>query len=76
MKNYSQAISYLEKAVVVNPENLEYQYNLAVLYDKNSQYERALELYSLIAKNSADNSAIPVDQIRNRIESIKNKIYS
>jgi tetratricopeptide (TPR) repeat protein len=75
IKNYDQAIALLEKAIALEPSNLGYKYNLAVIYDKMSNYEKALDLYANVAKNSAsDNPLVPFDQVRKRIESIRNKL--
>ncbi len=75
VKNYDQAILLLQKAVSIDAENLSYQYNLAVIYDKTDQYEKALEFYSNVAKNYSDNyQSIPIDQIQKRIQSIRNKL--
>jgi Flp pilus assembly protein TadD len=78
IKNYDRAIEVLQRAVALDPERLDYKYNLAVIYDQTASYDKALEMYSEVSKNYDENdklaSAIPIYQIRNRIESIKNKI--
>jgi tetratricopeptide (TPR) repeat protein len=74
IKNYDQAINFLQKAITLDPVNANYQYNLAVIYDKTSQYEKALESYLAVVKNYTDeNQSVPLDQVQRRIESIRNK---
>lgn len=74
IKNFDQAISLLQKAIAIDPENVSYKYNLAVIYDKISQFDKALEIYSDVVKNYSDqNQSVPLDQVKKRIESIKNK---
>ncbi len=75
MKNYDQAIKLLQKALEIDPENFVYKYNLAVIYDKTSNTQEALNLYQEVAKNySSQDQLISIDQIEKRIQSIKNKI--
>lgn len=75
VKNYDQAISLFSKAIALDQDNISYKYNLAVIYDKTAQYEKALDLYSNVAKNySDDNNTVPFDQVQKRIESIRNKL--
>ncbi len=73
-KNYNQAIDLLKRAVICDPNRVDYKYNLAVIYDKTGDYDNAFSLYSEVIKksNGADQS-IPLDQIRKRVEFIRNK---
>ena len=74
IKSFDQAISLLQKAITIDPENVSYKYNLAVIYDKTSQFDKALEMYADVVKNHSDqNQSVPLDQVKKRIESIKNK---
>jgi tetratricopeptide (TPR) repeat protein len=75
MKSYDQAVNFLKKAIKIDGDNVDYKYNLAVIYDKTSQFEKALELYVDVAKNYAnDNDSVSLEQIENRINAIKSKI--
>ncbi len=75
VKQYDQAISFIRKSLAIEPDNLEYKYNLALIYDEAQDYQKALSSYSDVVKNykvSANN--IPLDQIRARMETLKDKV--
>jgi tetratricopeptide (TPR) repeat protein len=75
VKNYDQAILMLQRAIVLDSDNLSYRYNLAVIYDKTEQYDKALDLYSQVIRQSpTDNQDIPLDQVKQRVEFIKEKL--
>ncbi len=75
IKNYEQAKLLLERAVLLDQDNISYKYNLAVIYDKTNEFEKALELYIDVAKNYNDsNYSVPIDQVNKRIVAIKNKL--
>jgi tetratricopeptide (TPR) repeat protein len=75
IKNYDQAITLLQKAISIDPDKADYQYNLAVIYDKTSQFQKASEMYANVEKNyTDDNSSVPIEQVRNREAAIRNKI--
>lgn len=74
IKNYDQAISLLKKAITLDPNRIDYKYNLAVIYDKTSDFENALGLYSEVTKGYTDeNSSIQIDQVNQRVEAIRSK---
>ena len=70
------AIKNLYQAVKLRPDNVNYKYNLAVLFDKNGYYENAALLYSDLIKDSRDGKTIPADRadITDRMTFIKAKI--
>jgi tetratricopeptide (TPR) repeat protein len=73
-KNYNQAIDLLKRAVICDPNRVDYKYNLAVIYDKTGDYDNAFSLYSeVIKKSNGSDQSIPLDQIRKRVEFIRNK---
>jgi tetratricopeptide (TPR) repeat protein len=74
MKNYPQAISFFEKAIVIDPTRIDFQYNLAVIHDKSENYEKAISLYSQIIKSGLDDQSIPMDQIKKRVEFLRKKL--
>jgi tetratricopeptide (TPR) repeat protein len=74
VKNYERAIYFLKKAIGLDPERIDYKYNLAIIYDKTAQYGKAVEVYSDVIKNYSEaNQFIPIEQVKSRMESIKNK---
>jgi len=75
IKNYQQAASLLERAIDLDNKNLTYKYNLAVIYDKLLDSQKALELYLEVENNySGDIGLVAIDQIQQRIATIQNKI--
>ncbi|MBU6139928.1 MAG: tetratricopeptide repeat protein [Proteobacteria bacterium] len=75
VKNYEQAISMLQKAINLDSSNLDYKYNLAVIYDRTEKYGQAVELYSQVIRDySSDNQTVPLDKVKKRLEFISEKI--
>ncbi len=76
IKSYDRATELLERAVANDPTCVEYKYNLAVLYDKRSDYANAIDAYSEVVRlSNGVEQNIPLDQIKNRIEFIRGKLY-
>ncbi len=71
VKEYEKAIHFLKQAIEIDPSRIEYRYNLAVIYDKTANYEKAIENYYYVVKNYNNSQFILLDQIKERIESIK-----
>ena len=78
IKNYDKAISFFSKAISLDDNNISYKFNLAIIYDKAEKLEKALELYSEVAKNYFNNNnlntAIPIEIVQKRIETIRSKL--
>ncbi|MFM7621236.1 MAG: tetratricopeptide repeat protein [Alphaproteobacteria bacterium] len=76
IKNYDKAISYFLKAINLDDTNISYKFNLAIIYDKAQKIEKALEMYSEVVKNyfSTNNNSIPIEVVKKRIETIRNKL--
>jgi tetratricopeptide (TPR) repeat protein len=75
VQDYQKAILYIKKAIDLEPNNIEYSYNLAVLYDKNGELSLAKDLYtSLLKLKSDDNFSIPVIDIEARLVFINSKL--
>ena len=73
-KDYNQAIDLFKRAADLDSSNIDYRYNLAVTYDKALQYDNAIEMYSYVEKHYTEaNQSIPIEQVKKRIESIRNK---
>jgi tetratricopeptide (TPR) repeat protein len=75
MSDYNSAIKNYTKALELDYGNMNYCYNLGVLYDQNKEYEKALEMYSNVVKNNdSSNLEIALDSVKRRIEKIKQMI--
>lgn len=75
VKNYDKAMEYIEKAIKLDDTNLEYQYNLAVLYDLKGEDARARYLYTQLLTYPDDpnsNFTLPRTEIQYRINGLKN----
>jgi tetratricopeptide (TPR) repeat protein len=68
--NFDEAISNYQKALNIEPNNFNYSYNLAVLYDQKRDFEKAIEMYNLAIKNG-NGSEISYDLVRKRIDKLK-----
>lgn len=58
---FDHAIQAIERAIQLEPENLAYQYNLAVLLDKSGQRDEAVELYVALKRAYQRGEDIPAD---------------
>ena len=72
IKNYDKAIDYIEKALSLDNNNVEYKYNLAVLYDLTGNLTQAKNLYTDVLDYYASNNNIiynlPVEEVKRRVE--------
>lgn len=76
VKDYNKAIEYIEKAIKLDDKNLEYQYNLAVLYDLKGENDRARYLYTELLSypdNPNNPYVLPRTEIQERINALKYK---
>ncbi len=74
LSDYQNSINFLKKAIAIDSEKIDYQYNLAIIYDKSNDYENAINLYSQVInklKNNSDNDNFSIEQIKKRIEFLK-----
>lgn len=77
VKNYEKAADLLRQAIELDPERLDYKYNLAITYDKAGNYEKAFAAYQEVTRNYNDSkfaSAIPLQAVKLRLETIKDRI--
>jgi Tfp pilus assembly protein PilF len=68
-KNYMVAKEYIEKAILISPRNVKYQYNLAVIFDLIGDYPQAIEKYLAVLgmMENSQSYILPVDAIKKRI---------
>lgn len=73
VERYNEAIKYILNAISLDDENIEYKYNLAVLYDTTKQYDKAYRIYKNISDYSKNNtiSSIPINNINDRMKKIR-----
>ena len=75
ISDYNSAIKNYTKALDLDYNNIDYCYTLGVLFDQNKEYEKALEMYSMVVKNNdSSNREIALDSVKRRIEKIKQMI--
>jgi tetratricopeptide (TPR) repeat protein len=73
-----KTILLLKKAININPKEIKYKFNLAIIYDKIGDYKNAINYYQDTINSYTENknleSRIPVNEVRQRIQFIQNKI--
>jgi tetratricopeptide (TPR) repeat protein len=52
---YQEAIKYIQKAMYLDPNNIDYKYNLAVFFDLNKNYKEAKKLYNEVLAADVSN---------------------
>ncbi|MBR2140991.1 MAG: hypothetical protein IJ853_01390 [Rickettsiales bacterium] len=73
VERYDEAIKYIQLAIYLDEDNIEYKYNLAVLYDVTKQYERAYRLYRNVYDIAKANNitTISTSRIEARMKKLK-----
>lgn len=73
VERYKDAIQYIYKAIQLDSENVEYKYNLAVLYDITKQYDKAYKTYKNIYEKSKSEglNVISINKIEERLKKLK-----
>ncbi len=76
MGQFSQARSMMMTAIQLAPENLVYQYNLAVMLDRQGEYADASALYGALLKAKQNGATLPVDaeKIQKRYNFLSNNM--
>lgn len=76
MGQFSQARSMMMTAIQLSPENLVYQYNLAVMLDQQGEYADASALYASLLKAKQSGATLPVDadKIQKRYNFLSNNM--
>jgi tetratricopeptide (TPR) repeat protein len=67
-----RSIEYYINAVTLEPKNIEYRYNLALIFEKSSRKEDAAALYKTLLDDAAKGAALPEStlSIKNRYEQL------
>jgi Flp pilus assembly protein TadD len=75
MGEQDKAVTNFIKALLIEPGNLSYKYNLATIYDKNGAPEKARKMYSELLEASYKGKPLPVgrQQISERLEVLSAK---
>lgn len=76
MKKFEDAITLLERAIYLDPNNIGYKYNLAIAYDKAEKYDLALSKYIDVVDSfsDGDDRFIALDQVKERIKAIRGSV--
>ena len=69
MGNHQASKAKMLRAIQISPDNLAYQYNLAIMMDQQGNYTEAAALYRKLIEASQRGAAIPtdVDEIEHRL---------
>lgn len=73
VERYDESIKYIKNAIYLDSDNIEYKYNLAVLYDITKNYNKAYSTYKDVynyLKNNQDYSSISLKAIDERMKII------
>lgn len=75
LRQYDKAISSLKTAINLEPERVDYYYNLAIIYDKNDQYKKAISTYyqviKLYKKDKNHQNSVAIEQVYARLNQLK-----
>lgn len=78
LKNYDDAIRYLEIAASMDPNNSSHIYNMAIVNDRAGKANSAIKLYEralqLDASNSGSVGALPREDIYDRLVVLRRKV--
>jgi Flp pilus assembly protein TadD len=78
LKNYDDAIRYLEVAASMDPSNPSHVYNMAIITDRMGNASKAIQLYEqalqLDATYGSNASSLPRDQIYDRLVVLRRKV--
>jgi Flp pilus assembly protein TadD len=69
-----EAQAKMARAIELSPDNLTYKYNLAIMLDRQKNYEQASALYRLLIDAASKGAVIPasVDSLQKRLNYIAN----
>lgn len=60
-EDFGSAIESIQRAIILDPDNLAYRYNAAVLMDRAGRSEEAIELYVLLKRSHERGQVVPAD---------------
>lgn len=63
IQDYQHAYEFLTKATELEPTNVQYRFNLAVVLDKNNQYRAAITNYRMVLSNYSTDLGEDTNQI-------------
>jgi len=70
--DYNNGIKYLNRAIKLDRGNVQYQYNLAVLYDRMGRNDDAIRMYNEIIRSAKYDKqlgySVPVSRLRERVK--------
>jgi tetratricopeptide (TPR) repeat protein len=73
-----KALDLMEKALLLDPENSQYKYNLAIMYDQKGEYKEAKYLYdqilSELTRSDSEKLGISLDKIYERVKYLEENI--
>jgi len=71
-KDFKNAIKYFKKANKLDPSNLDYIYNLAVLFERINQRNNAATLYNriIVAMDKGYKANISLREVRSRVNNL------
>jgi len=66
--DYQQAITNMQLAISLSPDNMMYVFNLAIIYDRMGNHDRAERLYEqVLAASETRDLTVPLDAVRDRL---------
>jgi tetratricopeptide (TPR) repeat protein len=69
VEKYLEAIKYTQKALAIDPYNVDFKYNLALFYDLNKNYKEAKKLYNEVLTDNISDK-VKVNNIKKRLSKI------
>jgi tetratricopeptide (TPR) repeat protein len=69
-KNYKKAIKFINRAIMLDPENVMNMYNAAIVLDKMGDYDQAVSYYEYVLEMNDNGKPIPTNAqtIKERID--------
>jgi tetratricopeptide (TPR) repeat protein len=71
MGDYDRALSHLDTALTLAPNDASYLFNKAVILDRMGKRVEAADMYREVLKQADPNTSLPIESIRNRLSVIR-----